>query len=107
MLFRSEKKSIAEMKRDGIYRIRPALKGPDSIIQGIQFLQQFKWVVDDRCVKTIEESQNYTYVKDKKTDEYTNRPIDAYNHCIDAIRYAVEEENGHGSTKARIIKSFI
>lgn len=103
----AEKKSIAEMKRDGIYRIRPALKGPDSIIQGIQFLQQFKWVVDDRCVKTIEELQNYTYVKDKKTDEYTNRPIDAYNHCIDAIRYAVEEENGHGSTKARIIKSFI
>lgn len=103
----AEKKSIAEMKRDGIYRIRPALKGPDSIIQGIQFLQQFKWVVDDRCVKTIEELQNYTYVKDKKTDEYTNRPIDAYNHCIDAIRYAVEEENGHGSTKATLLKSFM
>ena len=73
----AEKKSIAEMRRDGIYRIRPALKGPDSIIQGIQFLQQFKWVVDDRCVKTIEELQNYTYVKDKKTNEYNNRPIDA------------------------------
>ena len=46
-------------------------------------------------------------MKDRKTDEYTNKPIDAYNHCIDAIRYAIEEENGHGSTKARIIKSFI
>lgn len=103
----AEKKSIEEMRRDGIYRIRPALKGPDSIIQGIQFLQQFKWVVDDRCVKTIEELQNYTYVKDKKTDEYTNKPIDAYNHCIDAIRYAVEEENGNSSTKAKIVKSFI
>ena len=57
--------------------------------------------------KTIEELQNYTYVKDKKTDEYTNRPIDAYNHCIDAIRYAVEEENGHGSTKATLLKSFM
>lgn len=103
----AEKKSIAEMRRDGIYRIRPALKGPDSIVQGIQFLQQFDWIVDDRCVKTIEELQNYTYVKDKKTDEYTNKPIDAYNHCIDAIRYAVEEENGHGSTKATLLKSFI
>lgn len=103
----AEKKSIAEMRRDGIYRIRPALKGPDSIIQGIQFLQQFDWIVDDRCVKTIEELQNYTYVKDKKTDEYTNKPIDAYNHCIDATRYAVEEENGHGSTKATLLKSFM
>ena len=103
----AEKKSIEEMRRLGIYRIRPALKGPDSIIQGIQFLQQFEWIVDDRCVKTIEELQNYTYVKDKKTDEYTNKPIDAYNHCIDAIRYGVEEENGHSSTKAKIFKSFI
>lgn len=103
----AEKKSIAEMRRDGIYRIRPALKGPDSIVQGIQFLQQFDWIIDDRCVKTIEELQNYTYVKDKKTDEYTNKPIDAYNHCIDATRYAVEEENGHGSTKATLLKSFM
>lgn len=103
----AEKKSIAEMRRDGIYRIRPALKGPDSIIQGIQFLQQFDWIVDDRCVKTIEELQNYTYIKDKKTDEYTNKPIDAYNHCIDAIRYAVEEVNGHGTTKAKFIKQFL
>ncbi len=103
----AEKKSIEEMRRTGIYRIRPALKGPDSIIQGLQFLQQFDWIVDDRCVKTIEELQNYTYLKDKKTGEYINKPIDAYNHCIDAIRYAVEEENGHSSTKAKVIKSFI
>lgn len=101
----AEKKSIAEMQRDGIERIRPALKGPDSIIQGVQFLQQFDWIVDDRCVKTIEELQNYTYIKDKKTDEYTNKPIDAYNHCIDAIRYAVEEVNGHGATKINFISN--
>ncbi len=66
----AEPKSIAELKRDGIYRIRPAKKGPDSIIQGIQFLQQFEWIVDDRCVKTIEELENYTYKKDRKTGEY-------------------------------------
>lgn len=103
----AEKKSIAEMRRDGIYRIRPALKGPDSIIQGIQFLQQFKWVVDDRCVKTIEELQNYTYVKDKKTDEYTNRPIDAYNHCIDSIRYGSEELNGNSSPTIKFTKNVL
>lgn len=99
----AEKKSIAEMRRHGISRIREAKKGPDSIIQGIQFLQQFKLVVDERCVKLIEELENYTWTKDKKTNEYTNKPVDSYNHVIDATRYAVESINGKG--KARV-KSF-
>nr|UYL16339.1 MAG: terminase large subunit [Caudoviricetes sp.] len=99
----AEKKSIAEMRRHGISRIREAKKGPDSIIQGIQFLQQFRLVVDERCVKLIEELENYTWTKDKKTNEYTNKPVDSYNHVIDATRYAVESINGKG--KARV-KSF-
>ena len=96
----AEKKSIAEIKRCGIVRIKPAKKGPDSIIQGIGFLQQFEWIVDDRCVKTIEELENYTYQKDRQTNEYINKPVDSYNHCIDAIRYAVEPINGSGAPKA-------
>lgn len=98
----AEKKSIAEIKRNGIYRIRPADKGPNSVIQGINFLKEFKIVVDDRCVKTIEELENYTYKKDKAANEYTNDPVDSYNHCIDAIRYAVEEINGKGTAKGVI-----
>ena len=68
----------------------PARKGKDSIIQGIQFIQQFDLIVDERCFKTIEELENYTWKKDKKTNEYMNEPVDAYNHCIDSIRYACE-----------------
>ena len=90
----AEPKSIAEIKRDGIMRIRPAKKGKDSITQGISFMQQYHLVVDDRCVKTIEELENYTYKKDKATGDYTNEPVDAYNHEIDAIRYALSEING-------------
>ena len=101
----AEPKSIAELKRDGIYRIRPAKKGPDSIIQGIQFLQQFEWIVDDRCVKTIEELENYTYKKDRKTGEYINEPVDAYNHCIDSLRYGSSEYNGMASPKATVMKN--
>lgn len=97
----AEKKSIDEIKRDGVRRIRPAAKGPDSITQGIAFLQQFKFIVDDRCVKLIEELQNYTYVKDKKTGEYLNKPVDSYNHLLDAVRYAVEEINGMATPKAK------
>lgn len=101
----AEPKSIAEIKRDGIYRIRPAKKGKDSIIQGISFMQQYHLVVDDRCVKTIEELENYTYKKDRQTGEYTNEPVDAYNHEIDAIRYALNEINGMASPKGTVIKN--
>lgn len=101
----AEQKSIAEIRRDGITRIRAAKKGPDSIIQGISFLQQYKLVVDDRCVKLIEELQNYTYKKDRKTGEYSNDPVDSYNHVIDATRYAVEAINGSAIAKAKAIKS--
>lgn len=98
----AEQKSIAELKRDGIDRIRPAKKGPDSVVQGISFLQQYELVVDDRCVKLIEELENYTYQKDKATNEYINKPVDSYNHCIDAIRYAVEEINGQATPKIKV-----
>lgn len=101
----AEPKSIAEIKRDGIYRIRPAKKGKDSIVQGIAFMQQYHLVVDDRCVKTIEELENYTYKKDRQSGEYTNEPVDAYNHEIDAIRYALNEINGMGTPKATILKN--
>lgn len=87
----AEKKSIAEMKRAGIERIKPSMKGKDSIMAGIQFISQFDIIVDERCYKTIEELDNYTWKKDKQTDEYYNEPVDTYNHCIDSLRYAVEE----------------
>lgn len=103
----AEQKSIAELKRNGILRIRPAKKGPDSVIQGISFMQQYHIVVDDRCVKLIEELDNYTYQKDRHTNEYINKPVDSYNHVIDAIRYALEPINGQGTPKAKIMKNVL
>ena len=86
----AEKKSIEEIKRLGCSRIKPADKGPDSIIHGLQWLQQNTIVIDERCVGIIEEFENYTWEKDKKTGEYINKPIDSFNHGIDALRYATE-----------------
>lgn len=86
----AEQKSIAEIRQHGVSRIRPARKGKDSIMQGIQFLQQFEIIVDERCTFAIEELENYTWQKDKKTNEYINKPIDSFNHFVDAWRYAVE-----------------
>ena len=86
----AEKKSIEEIRRLGINRIKPAQKGPDSVIHGIQWLQQNTIVVDERCKGIIEEFENYTWEKDKKTGEYINKPIDSFNHGIDALRYGAE-----------------
>jgi len=103
----AEKKSIDEIKRNGIQRIRAAKKGPDSIIQGINFLEQFHFIVDDRCKTLIEELDNYTWVKDKKTNEYTNKPVDAFNHVLDATRYAVEAINGKGKIHVKTSRQSI
>lgn len=86
----AEPKSIAELRLLGIGRIHAARKGKDSVLNGIQYIQQFDLIVDERCFKTIEELENYTWKKDKKSGEYMNEPVDAYNHAIDSIRYALE-----------------
>lgn len=86
----AEQKSVAELRQHGIERVIAARKAPGSVLQGIQLMQQFELIVDERCVKLIEELDNYTWQKDKKTNEYVNKPNDSYNHVIDASRYALE-----------------
>ncbi|HEM4055892.1 TPA: PBSX family phage terminase large subunit [Streptococcus suis] len=87
----AEKKSNQELRNSGIPRIIDAKKGPGSVMQGIQYILQYDIVVDERCVKTIEELENYTWKKDKATNEYINEPVDSYNHCLDAVRYAIQD----------------
>lgn len=84
----AEPKSIEEIRLKGI-NIEPTIKGADSILHGIQWIQQYELVVDERCFKVIEELENYTWKKDKKTGEYVNEPVDTFNHTIDAIRYGL------------------
>lgn len=98
----AEPKSIAELKRLGIRRIEAAKKGPDSINQGIGFIQQFDIVIHPNCVKTIEEFENYSWKKDKDGN-YINKPVDEFNHIIDALRYALEELNGEQRQKLTVL----
>lgn len=86
----AEPKSIAELRRMGITRITGAVKGADSIKNGLDKLQRCDIIIDERCIKTIEEFENYTWKKDRKTGEYINEPVDTYNHHIDSIRYGVQ-----------------
>ena len=86
----AEQKSIEEIKKMGVRRIIPAKKGPDSVLAGIQKVQQYEIIVHPSCVKTIEELQNYAWTKDKATNEYINKPIDKFNHYLDALRYSMQ-----------------
>ncbi len=83
----AEPKSIDELVRYGIRAIG-ADKGPDSVLFGIQWLQGFKILISPKCKNTITEFQLYQWQK-KKDGEIINRPVDKYNHAIDALRYAL------------------
>ena len=82
----AEPKSIDELKGLGLRRIAPAKKGRDSINMGIQFIQNFEIIIHPRCVNFLTEISNYTWDKDKFGNPI-NRPIDDFNHCMDALRY--------------------
>lgn len=86
----AEQKSIEEIKRLGITRIKPCVKGPDSIIHGIQKLQNYEIIVHPSCSEVITEFENYAWMKDKATGEYINKPIDSFNHYCDALRYSLQ-----------------
>ena len=86
----AEPKSIVEIKREGIPKIKESVKGKDSVIHGIQKLQQYELIVHPDCTETITEFENYSWKKDKKTGEYTNEPVDSFNHFLDALRYSIQ-----------------
>ncbi|OSA98115.1 UNVERIFIED_ORG: terminase [Clostridium botulinum] len=85
----SEPKSIEELRRLGCKRVVGAVKGKDSIMNGVQLIQQYQIIVHPNCIMTQEELKNYTFIKDKSTGQYINKPIDKYNHGLDAFRYSV------------------
>ena len=86
----AEPKSIAEIKSGGINKIRACKKGQDSIIHGIQKLQNYEIIIHPDCEGVITEFENYLWQKDKNTGLYLNKPIDDFNHYIDALRYSLQ-----------------
>lgn len=100
-----EQKSIDELKHDyNIKRIKRSTKGKGSVLQGIQYLQQFKIYVHPSCENHIMEFSNYCWKKNKQTGEYINEPIDKYNHLMDAMRYASQRvRNGKVKTMNKAV----
>ena len=85
----AEPKSIDELRSLHL-RIKGAKKGKDSILNGVQWIQDLKIHIHPRCVNFITEISNYTWDKDK-FGKRLNIPIDDFNHLMDATRYALED----------------
>jgi phage terminase large subunit len=86
----SEPKSIAELNQYGI-NARGAAKGKDSVLHGIQWLQQQKIIIDVNCINTRNEFQQYKWKED--AGGYAMPvPVDKNNHLMDALRYAYESD---------------
>lgn len=86
----AEPKSIDEIRDEGIYNIRECRKGKDSINNGIQYIQDYHIIIHPRCVNFITEIGLYRWDEDK-SGKKLNKPVDEFNHLMDAMRYALED----------------
>lgn len=86
----AEPRSIQFFRNKGL-NVLPSIKGADSVKAGISFLQNHYIIIHPKCKHLIEEMENFSYVKDKKTNEYTENTTHEYSHAIDGLRYAYSD----------------
>src|SRR5678810_956875 len=83
--------SISYLKRHGIPRIVACEKGKGSVEDGVEFIKAFKKVIiHPRCANALKEFDLYSYKIDRHSGDILPVLVDANNHAIDAIRYALE-----------------
>lgn len=97
----AEPKSIQELTNLGM-RIKGAEKGKDSILFGIQKMQEHEFKVTQRSVNLIKELRSYSWDKDREGNQL-NRPQDSNNHLIDACRYFFLSKPNSVKPKSRLI----
>jgi len=92
----AEPKSIEELRRYG-FNIKPAIKGPDSIKNGIDILKRNRLFVTKQSTNLIKELNNYKWITDKNGNKL-NKPVDMFNHALDAVRYVALNKMKQGNT---------
>lgn len=80
---------IQEIRNAGI-NIKPVTKGHGSVMEGITKMLEYRICITKQSINIIKELKNYTYEQDSN-GKWLNKPIDAFNHGIDATRYVVLE----------------
>ncbi len=81
----AEPKSIQELTNYG-WRVKPAEKGKDSVMFGINKMQESDFLVTETSINLVKELRHYTWDTDR-TGKTLNKPVDKHNHAIDGVRY--------------------
>ena len=97
----AEPKSIQELSSLGM-KIIGATKGADSIMYGIQRMQENKFYVTSNSLNIIKELRAYTWAVDREGNKL-NKPIDNFNHAIDGIRYFFTSKPKAKAPRSRLI----
>ena len=82
--------TISHMRKHGFPKVYPAVKGKGSVEDGVEFLKSHQIIVHPRCVHLADELSLYKYKEDPLTGRILPILEDKDNHCIDALRYALE-----------------
>ena len=98
----SRPETISHMRKHGFPKIMAAVKGKDSVNEGIEWLKSYDIVVHPRCTHTIDELTFYSYKTDPLTSKILPVLQDLNNHVIDALRYACEGVRRAGSVTRQI-----
>lgn len=87
----SRPEAIEEMKRAGFSGIRACTKGPNSVLEGIEWLQDRSIYIDEGCIGAKNEIESYQWKKDKKTGDRLPEPVKVDDDAMDDIRYGCEK----------------
>lgn len=90
----AEPKSIKEIQHQGFRNIRPVSKGRDSVIFGIDILKSVVFHITPQSINAENELRRYKWAQDS-SGRSLNKPIDDFNHWIDAARYIASMTLGH------------
>ena len=96
----AEPKSIEDLHRKRFY-IKPAKKGPDSIRAGIDIMRRQKLFIQEGALDMLKEFRNYKWAVDKN-GRALNKPVDDWNHAVDAVRYVCLNKMSKKSGKYHI-----
>ena len=97
----AEPKSIQELTNLGM-KIQGATKGADSIVFGIQKMQEVSFSVTSTSLNLIKELRSYNWATDKNGVKL-NKPIDNHNHAIDGIRYFFNSKPKNKAPRSRLL----
>lgn len=101
----SHQMAIEEMIRNGVHHIEPCVKGPGSIVVGIERCKEYEIIIERHNKKFIEEIAAYRWKRGVKEDTYADEP-DKYqsDHGLDAMRYALSMDGLFDSKYARSLQ---